>query len=441
MSSYNPYEEWKHHDTNGVGNASRVGSAPGSGGPTRTGQATSAQDFEKLCRSIEESVSQMAKVVGKDLGRGLGQVGSAVGQTVSAYSQTYRQARSQAQAADPTAQDRQQLAILKSRFRSTTGLTVSGTVMASFGGVFTVSFVVGLIAVLLVFMPSVPAAIGGATLAIFAALSAWLLAAGVRRLTTSQRFKAVKRVFGNREVCNISELAVQLHLSKDKTLASIRRMLKFGLLPQGRLDDEGTCLIVTDDAYRSYRQLQQARQQQLLEQSRARQAAQAAEAAQVARTEADARAVSALPEQARTFVSQGGSYLQELRELDEAIDDAQVSAKIVAIENVVERLLARVCEEPSTVDGMGRLMDYYLPTTVKLLDAYDSLEDQPVQGDTIASSRREIEQTLDVLHAAFEKLLDESFQDLSLDVSSDISVLHAMLAQEGLAENPFDQRK
>lgn len=75
---------------------------------------------------------------------------------------------------------------------------------------------------------------------------------------------------------------------------------------------------------------------------------------------------------------------------------------------------------------------------MKLLDAYDRLEEEPIQGENISSSRSEIEHTLEVLHSAFEKLFDDTYQDLSLDVSADISVLHAMLAQEGLTEGPFD---
>ena len=126
------------------------------------------------------------------------------------------------------------------------------------------------------------------------------------------------------------------------------------------------------------------------------------------------------------------------RELNAAIDDAAVSERITAIQDVVGRILARAEEEPAVIAGLDRLTAYYLPTTVKLLDAYDRLEEEPIQGENISSSRSEIEHTLEVLHSAFEKLFDDTYQDLSLDVSADISVLHAMLAQEGLTEGPFD---
>ena len=80
-------------------------------------------------------------------------------------------------------------------------------------------------------------------------------------------------------------------------------------------------------------------------------------------------------------------------------------------------------------------MEYYLPTTVKLLEAYQEMEAQPVAGENIRSSKKEIEATLETLNAAFEKLLDGMFQETAWDVSSDISVLQTLLAQEGLTDD------
>ena len=92
-------------------------------------------------------------------------------------------------------------------------------------------------------------------------------------------------------------------------------------------------------------------------------------------------------------------------------------------------------QHPEIVPDLKRLMDYYLPMTVKLLTAYAEMDAQPVQGETIQASKREIEDTLDTLNLAFEKLLDSVFKETAMDVSSDISVLNTLLAREGLAED------
>lgn len=188
--------------------------------------------------------------------------------------------------------------------------------------------------------------------------------------------------------------------------------------------------MVTNDAYGLYRQVETSRKQQAA-------AAAAREEQERAKNKVNA---DGLDSSMQAFIDQGNDYLEQMRQLDIAIDDEAVSSKIVAIEDVVGRILHRSIEEPRVISGLGKLMDYYLPTTVRLLSAYDDLEDQPIQGETISQSRLEIERTLDVLISAYEKLLDATFQDLSLDVSADIDVLHAMLAQEGLTPSPFDMK-
>lgn len=103
--------------------------------------------------------------------------------------------------------------------------------------------------------------------------------------------------------------------------------------------------------------------------------------------------------------------------------------------------LIGVEQNPQVVGETQKLMSYYLPTTLKLLEAYEELDRQPVQGENIATSKREIEETLDTLNTAFEKLLDSLFQETAWDVSSDISVLKMMLAQEGLGPDDFQKKE
>ena len=206
-----------------------------------------------------------------------------------------------------------------------------------------------------------------------------------------------------------------MQVSPCAALAASRTLIKGGYLPEGRIDDENTTLMVTENAYHQYRQFQQTQRQTLAEREAA--SGPAAEAAARAAHEQDI-SERLTPEQ-RAFVARGRDYVRQMDELNAAIDDAAVSERIAAIQEVVGRILARAEEEPAVIAGLDRLTAYYLPTTVKLLDAYDRLEEEPIQGENISSSRSEIEHTLDVLHSAFEKLFDDTYQDLSLDVSAD----------------------
>lgn len=432
----------------------------------------SAKDFERMCRSVDKAFSQFAKAVEKGVDEAAAALGQSPEKNLKAHKElqekrkkqqkqaqkaqkeaqraaqqaAYRQSQGapapgyQSTAAYVAQQARQwaPLAKTKGRFRSSAGLTVSGTVMTAAGGVGTAFFAIPtLIAAI---TEAAMGATGVATtvvLGIITAGFATLLGFGIRRLRRASKLKALARAVGEREAAAIEDIAARMQVSPKAALAASRNLIKGGYLPQGRIDDEQTTLMVTDNAYHQYRQLQMA-QRQSLENARAAEEARAAEAAAAAAREQHLS--ENLTADQRAFIVQGRDYVQQMSALNTAIDDAAVSEKIAAIEEVVGRILARAEAEPKVIAGLDRLNAYYLPTCVKLLEAYDNLEEQPVQGENISSSRREIEHTLDVLHAAFEKLFDDTYQDLSLDVSADISVLHAMLAQEGLTDGPFDAK-
>lgn len=443
----------------------------------------SAKDFQKMCRSVDKAFSQFARMVDQ----GVNEVAEALGQSPEknlkahkelqekrkrekkahkAQEEAQRRAAQQAygqqrygqpgygasqgaptggvpqgfqQAVTSAAQQAQQwapLAKAKKRFRSSWGLTASGVVMAAAGGAGMVFF--GIPALVSALAPAVagnPEVAVTAILGILTAGFATLLGFGIRNLRRASKLKALQRAVGQREAVGFDDLAARMQVSPKAALAASRTLIKGGYLPEGRIDDENTTLMVTENAYHQYRQFQQSQRQTLAE----REAAEAARAAEAAARAAHEQDISErlTPEQ-RAFVARGRDYVRQMDELNAAIDDAAVSERITAIQDVVGRILARAEEEPAVIAGLDRLTAYYLPTTVKLLDAYDRLEEEPIQGENISSSRSEIEHTLEVLHSAFEKLFDDTYQDLSLDVSADISVLHAMLAQEGLTEGPFD---
>lgn len=442
----------------------------------------SAKDFQKMCRSVDRAFSQFARMVDQGVNEAAEALGQSPEKNLKAHKelqekrkrekkarkaqeeaqrraaqQAYGQQRSGQpgygapqgtpggvpqgfqQAVTSVAQQAQQwapLAKAKKRFRSSAGLTASGVIMAASGGAGTVFIgIPALIAALDPLAVGVPGLGVTAALGVMTAGFATLLGFGVRNLRRASKLKALQRAVGQREAVTFDDIAARMQVSPKAALSTSRTLIKGGYLPQGRIDDENTTLMVTESAYHQYRQFQQSQRQTLAE----REAAEAARAAEAAARAAHEQDLSErlTPEQ-RAFVARGRDYVRQMDELNAAIDDAAVSERISAIQEVVGRILARAEEEPAVIAGLDRLTAYYLPTTVKLLDAYDRLEEEPIQGENISSSRSEIEHTLEVLHSAFEKLFDDTYQDLSLDVSADISVLHAMLAQEGLTEGPFD---
>ena len=150
------------------------------------------------------------------------------------------------------------------------------------------------------------------------------------------------------------------------------------------------------------------------------------------------RASAAWPK-VQQMLDKGDAFVAQIRKCNDDIPGEEVSGKIDRMEMTVRRIFDRARSNPEIIPDLKKLMDYYLPMTVKLLTAYADMDAQPVQGGNIESAKREIEGTLDTLNRAFEKLLDELFQETALDVSSDITVLQTLLAQEGLTDDELSR--
>ncbi len=132
-------------------------------------------------------------------------------------------------------------------------------------------------------------------------------------------------------------------------------------------------------------------------------------------------------------IRDGRLAISEMRRLDANIADEKISADIRRLEAVSNSIFQQVKADPAKLPQIRKFMDYYLPTTLKLLNAYDRMDAAGVSGQNIDSTKQRVEEMMTTIVAAFEKQLDSLFGSDALDISTDISVLESMLVQEGLA--------
>ena len=269
-------------------------------------------------------------------------------------------------------------------------------------------------------------AIASGILGIVLAGSSVMAWQGTRLLGRVRRFRKYVDGMKGQTFCNIKELAALVGKKEKFVVRDVKKMIRSGWFRQGHLDRKETCLIVSHETYRQYEESQrqlEARQRQELADKKQRQAEDDGLSAEV-----------------RDMIRAGNEYIDRIEKSNDAIPGEEISNKISRMQMIVEKIFQRVKEHPEYADDLRKFMDYYLPTTVKLLDAYEELDRQPVQGDNIKNGKAEIEKTLDTLNVAFEKLLDSLFEDTAWDVSTDISVLKTMLAQEGLTESGLKRK-
>ena len=129
----------------------------------------------------------------------------------------------------------------------------------------------------------------------------------------------------------------------------------------------------------------------------------------------------------------GSFYIKHIHECNDAIPGESMSQKLETLENIMKRIFEQLKKSPESCEDLQKLMKYYLPTTTKLIDAYRDMDAHPSYGsNNIESTKKEIEDTLDIINDAFAKMLDDMFEDTAWDISADISTMKTMLAKEGL---------
>ena len=135
------------------------------------------------------------------------------------------------------------------------------------------------------------------------------------------------------------------------------------------------------------------------------------------------------------IVEEGNKALAEMGRLYMSIQDVEVRGKINEIMRITDKIVQDAIEDPSDIPQIKKFMNYYLPTTIKLLNSYDRMSAIGVEGENLDKSMKNINDMLDAAIVAYKKRLDSLFANQALDIETDIDVMNTMLAREGLTDN------
>ena len=305
------------------------------------------------------------------------------------------------------------------------GRVILGGFFSVVGWFLTSLSVIDLILSLTVVGSSVGTALSIYMLVIFGGLTAasmFLLRSGMRLRNLAGLYYEYGSYLEGQEYFSISQLADRLGISQDLLTRNLLDMKKQGMLPMARMDSQKTTVMLTDRSYRQYCEAEESRKEREARENQWRKEME--------------EASSGMPEDISRLLQEGRAYIVHLKEVNQMIpDDDPFSQKLYRQEMIVSRIFEQVEKQPETAHNLRRFMDYYLPTTQKLIDAYADLYQQPDVGKNITNTKAEISDAIDMVNEAFENLLNSLFQDIAWDVSSDISVMKTMLSQDGLTDD------
>lgn len=234
---------------------------------------------------------------------------------------------------------------------------------------------------------------------------------------------------GNNHYINVDDLALYTNDSPKIVLKEIKKMLDVGHFPQGHLDNQESCLMLDDKIYRQYLELE--KQRKLLEREQKAQKLRAAVEKPSVPMQA-APAAGGSGGELEAMIAEGQEYIRRLRDMNDNIPGEEISAKLFRLENLLKEIFEALREHVEQRHQMKKFMNYYLPTTIKLVEAYEEFEGRGVNSPEILEAKAEIEKTLDTINDAFEELLGRMLRDTAFDVTTDAQVLQTMLAKEGL---------
>lgn len=159
--------------------------------------------------------------------------------------------------------------------------------------------------------------------------------------------------------------------------------------------------------------------------------------------EREAKQVAELPlsgdDAADAMISRGQDMLHQIRSENDAIPDEVLSGQMDELEHLCVQIFKTVAEKPGKAPQIRKFMDYYLPTTLKMLASYRTMSNRGVSVSDMTEARSTVIRGMGMVLTACQKQLDTLYKDDILDVSTDIDVLEQMLKRDGFTEGELSQ--
>ncbi|MEG1131998.1 MAG: 5-bromo-4-chloroindolyl phosphate hydrolysis family protein [Romboutsia sp.] len=248
-------------------------------------------------------------------------------------------------------------------------------------------------------------------------VSVGLLLRGISLRKRVMRFKKYVRFIDDNSYFLIKELAKFAKEKESFVVKDLSKMIDLGMFLEGHIDEEKTYFMLSDEVYGEYVNLKKQEMAKEINQEKLNEETDNLEK--------------------ESNIEIGRNYIEQIKTVRNEICKEEIAIKLDKLINIANQILSYVEKNPKKIQEVNKFINHYLPITIKLINSYKELNNQLVQGDNIKNAKSEIEKSIDLINSAFENLLDDLFEEVVLDVSTDISVLKTLFKQEGLTEEDF----
>lgn len=269
-------------------------------------------------------------------------------------------------------------------------------------------------------------------------VSIFFICRGKSKIQLINKAKRYVRLCGTKMYAELEDLAAQTGNSTGKVEREIRKILQKGIIPSAHMDKKSTHLMLTDALYKQFTDAEKARLLREKEEKEEREKQRREKKSKLTGKNKEnlpiADDVLEPKTQLEQMVEEGRECIRKIRYMNDLIPGEAISAKMDRLESLLQEIFARLEKDPTQMNRMHKVMSYYLPTTLKLVEAYHEFDKVSNPGADIISAKQEIEDTLDTINEAFVELLNSLFQAKVMDVTTDAQVLQTVLSSDGLTK-------
>lgn len=251
-------------------------------------------------------------------------------------------------------------------------------------------------------------------------VSVGLLLRGITLRKRVKRFKKYVRFIDDNNYFLINDLAKFAREKESFVVKDLSKMIDLGMFLEGHIDEEKTYFMLNDEVYNDYLNL---KNQQI--------------AKEIDNEKLNEEIENLEKDEIESTIKIGRNYIEQIKNIKNELYKEEIAVKLDKLGNISNQILIQVEKNPNKIQEVNKFINHYLPITIKLINSYKDINNQVVQGENIENAKLEIEKSIDLINSAFENLLDDLYEDVVLDISTDISVLKTLFKQEGLTEDDF----
>ena len=248
------------------------------------------------------------------------------------------------------------------------------------------------------------------------AINSIVIAKKICEMHFNKRYNTYVKDLRFKNIELIDDLAVYSKVGPEKVIKDLNKAVKMKLIPQGHFGKDNLIFIVSDEVYEKYKDKQAVYDRYYRRQVEER------------------LRMKERTKEMQAIMDQGQEYIDKIHESNDIIKGKIISQKLDRMENVVSMIFHEVDVNPQNADKLGMFINYYLPTTEKLLEAYIEIDEKQIQGKSLEKTKKDIEGAIDKIIDLFEGLLDKFYHEKEMDIATDISAMEILMKQDGLLE-------